>query len=443
MKRFSLLTCLLFVTALRADDSIDSARQAERGPASYRPAPAPNQPSAPSSAGATTNAEANPSEGAKDFGLSGDWGGRRSRLDNKGLNFAALYKGEYSRVFSGGADRDSSFLENLDLRLLVDAEKLAGWHGLTFFVYGLGDWTTTGNSRPSRNVGDVQGTSNIETSVNAFKLYQAWVQKAFAEGRASALLGIHDLNSEFYVTDTSGLFFNASFGVGKELAQTGVSGPSIFPNTTEAVRLRVNPTDRYYLQTAVFNAVSGNPDAPYEYHHAFSPSDGFLYITEAAYVGPEEHPAKYGVGVWSYSRTFDHTTETVTNSSGAEEPRQVTSSGVYVLVDQSITHKLSAFARFGVASANSNEVKNNLSSGVVIKGLFGGRAEDKLGLAFTQVQPTQDQDTAQETSYEITYRMQFGRGIALQPDFQYVQNPSFSKQNENALVGTVRVEIGL
>ena len=46
------------------------------------------------------------------------------------------------------------------------------------------------------------------------------------------------------------------FGVGSELAATGVNGPAIFPSTALAVRLRVT-TARSYGALAVVNAHAG------------------------------------------------------------------------------------------------------------------------------------------------------------------------------------------
>ena len=384
--------------------------------------------------------DASPSEGPTNFGLTGNWGGLRSRLDGKGIGIALIYKSEPSRVFGGGAEQGGSWLHNLDARLLVDTEKALGWTGGTLFVYGIGDWGSEHGRKPSAAVGDAQGTSNLETVVDRFKLYEAWVQQKFADQKASILLGIHDLNSEFYVTDSSALFRNSSFGVGRELSQSGQMGPSIFPYTTSAIRLRADPTSAFSLQAGLFNSDAGNPDTPRRTQFGVSPSHGLLLIQEASFTGSEQSPHKYGIGTWHYTRTFDHSVKSVTTPEGESIPVQSDSHGFYFLADQSLSSVYSVFGRFGIASIQSNAIRSNLSGGSVAKGLIPGRDEDKVGVSFTRVYSAVS-DQSPETAYELTYRIEFGRGFVIQPDFQWIDHPSFSGPVRSATVGALRCEI--
>src|SRR5262249_4533294 len=140
--------------------------------------------------------------------LTKNWGGPRKTLSDHGIDLALIYKGEVNRNFSGGIKQATNYLGNMDFRVSIDGEKLAGWKGGSAFFYIWGDH----GGDPSKNVGDAQVTSNIETAVNTVKLYEAWVQQLAFEDRVSILFGLHDLNSEFYSTDTTALFFNSTFG---------------------------------------------------------------------------------------------------------------------------------------------------------------------------------------------------------------------------------------
>ena len=64
---------------------------------------------------------------------TGDWGGRRTRLADAGIDIAVDYIGE-SYVLDGGDD--ISYLGDLDVYLTFDTEKLHAWRGGTIFVYG-------------------------------------------------------------------------------------------------------------------------------------------------------------------------------------------------------------------------------------------------------------------------------------------------------------------
>ena len=50
----------------------------------------------------------------------------------EGLEFSFVYKGELSRVVSGGVESQNSYLEDLDMKLAIDAEKLMNWTGASF-----------------------------------------------------------------------------------------------------------------------------------------------------------------------------------------------------------------------------------------------------------------------------------------------------------------------
>lgn len=389
--------------------------------------------------------------------LTGEWAGHRKSLSEKGVDFAAIYKGEVNRVFSGGLRQRTIYLENLDLKLALDGEKLFGSKGTSFLFYGLADKGADNDNAPSKNVGDMQATSNIETPVEAFKLYEAWVQQVFFDERMSVLFGLHDLNSEFYQTDSTAQLFNSSFGVGKELSQTGANGPSIFPATSVALRLRVEPNKSFYLQTGFFNALAGNPEHPTATAVNTNTKDGFLAITEAGYISNPENKAtkgKFALGAWNYTHTTDHMTDTNLDSNGAAVPVQVSSYGSYFLIDQSLTENQSVFLRGGMASAEaaSNKVSSSISGGYVIRGLIPSRANDSFSFGITNIHLNSryiDQQSLagtsipnNETAFEINYRIEVLPGLALQPDFQYVQHPATDASIKDASVGAVRIEIG-
>ncbi|KYG66975.1 hypothetical protein AZI86_08105 [Bdellovibrio bacteriovorus] len=361
-----------------------------------------------------------------------------------GVEFGIIYKGELSSVMQGGLDQQSSYLENLDVRLMVNTEKLLGWKGGSLFLYGLGDRGSSETNSPTVNVGDIQGTSNIQTPSSQFILYEAWYQQMFFEDKVSLLVGMHDLNSEFYAVDSSALFFNASFGIGKEMSQTGVHGPSIFSVTSLAARLKVEPSENFYMQTAVFNAQAGDPNDHEATHIRGFGDDGLLSVTEAGVLNVGGRTSKFAVGLWSYDRTFD---------SLEDASRQVASKGSYVMADVELVKDLAAFVKYGRASTESNAVGACLAAGIQWQHLFSDSWNDRLGLGMAKaylgaehlrLQEADGLNMADsETTYELSYRFEVLPWLALQPDFQYVVNPSGNRDIDDAQVGTLRVEISM
>jgi porin len=387
--------------------------------------------------------------------LTKNWGGDRKKISDLGVDLALIYRGEVNRDFSGGIRQATTYLSNIDLRISVDGEKLVGWKGGSAFLYVLGDL----GGDPSKNVGDAMISSNIETPVNTAKIYELWVQQLFFEDKVSLLVGMHDLNSEFYVTDSSGLFFNSNFGVGKDLSQTGVNGPSIFPTTAPAIRLRAEPTKEFYCQFGAWNAQSGDPGNPYGTKFRLDAQDGLLLISEMAYLrgklDQSKYPGKYAVGYWTYTRTFDSLNQSITDANGNAVPVQAESHGIYFLAEQTVHHNATVFARYGIASTQVNRFGTSLGAGAVLTGLLPKRPRDRFGLAIAHVTDGGEYKNSlasqgiafpgAETALEANYRIELLSGIAVQPDYQYIIHPQGDPVNHpglaNASVGALRFEV--
>jgi len=175
----------------------------------------------------------------------------------------------------------STYTSNLNLQLDVDLAGLVGWPGPIVYLDGL--WLQGG--LPSTLVGDAQGVSNI-SAPNSLKLYEEWIQKNFSHNQASVLAGLYDLNSEFYRLQSAGLFLNSSFGMGPEFSQSGVEGPSVFPDTALGVRIALKPVEDIVTRTAVLDGVP--VDRPNGSRGAFESGDGLLIVTEAAFLDRPE-----------------------------------------------------------------------------------------------------------------------------------------------------------
>jgi len=75
------------------------------------------------------------------------------------------------------------------------------------------------------------------------------------------LAGRYDVNTESYRLISADLFFNSSFGIGPELAKSGFGDPSIFPNTSLALRDAYKPSPNSVLRVALVDAAPLDPQA--------------------------------------------------------------------------------------------------------------------------------------------------------------------------------------
>lgn len=134
--------------------------------------------------------------------LTGDWGGTRSSLYNKGVSLEFTHKSDILANTSGGIRRGAVWMGHTEARVRMDLDKLAGWDAATAYIH----YHSQLGSKFNRDyVGSFIGVDNIETSVNTAQFYHAWLQKSFSGDSLSVLAGLYPIDSEFYVTDTPGL----------------------------------------------------------------------------------------------------------------------------------------------------------------------------------------------------------------------------------------------
>lgn len=85
-----------------------------------------------------------------------------------------------------------------------------------------------GGHSPSRDLGDIQIVSNIDTEgVEALRFYELFYARFFRDYEFS--LGWKDLSTTINVTKPGLLFIHSSFGTTAEWGATGFRGPSIYP----------------------------------------------------------------------------------------------------------------------------------------------------------------------------------------------------------------------
>ena len=374
------------------------------------------------------------------------------------------YIGEAVGVPFGGVEQDVVYLDNLNATVAVRSDSLVGWSGLTAFAYGLGNQ----GGAPSTLVGDAQVTSNIEAPLS-WRLYEAWLQQTLGT-RASVLVGLYDLNAEFDVNRTGSLFLNSAHGIGTPFGVSGRNGPSIFPVTSLAARLRVQVARRGYLQAAVLDGVPGNPADPGGTVVRFG-DDGVLVASEAGvYLGgvvPSRAamvdrtvgvnaPIKFAVGGWAYTTPLRPWPQV--NRPGAVPVASRGSAGAYLLAEGRLRREpgtdeqgLSGFIRLGWANDRHNRFSRYIGAGLVYTGPFQGRTADRVGLAVATALNGDAYEAAQrrggrpvtdaETNLEVTYAAPVTPWLTLIGDVQYVVDPNTDPTIPNALVGGLRVVV--
>ena len=343
-----------------------------------------------------------------------------------GIELEAAVVGDFLWNVSGGISRDDAQLGNLDITLTIDTEKAGLWSNGTFFFYGLGN--TSGDHLPTELIGDIQATSNIEAD-EAIKLYEAWYEHRFADGRLAILAGLHDYNSEFDVLEHAALFLNSSFGISPDISQ---AGPSIFPTTALALRTRLQFGEGAYLLAAVYDGVPGDPDDARGTHIRFDDGDGVFAAVEWGSSRGQAGEADYrrvAVGGWYHTAEIEDVRGESEDANG----------GAYLISERGLNDWAGGFLQLGLADDTANRIDWYLGAGVTATGVVPGREEDVLGLAVAvAVNGDEFRDRnpgfeRHETAIELTWLMPLTEQFSIQPDVQYILNPGAGPDIDDAL----------
>jgi len=409
------------------------------------------------------SASAGPESGAHRAGdreqLSGDWGGLRNWLADRGVDTELYYTVEAVATVAGGIERAVDALGNLDMILDVDLEQLAGWGGARLLLYGIG----THGGNPTSRVGDLQATSNIEAPYG-WRLFEAYLEQDLWGDVASLRFGLQDLNTEFDVIPGAAFFIHSSFGMGADIGTSGVNGPSTFPVTSLALRLLLRPLEGAFLRWVVADGVPQDPSRPGVTRLRLGGADGVLVVGEIGLLNlpsaedtervrrrfeeppvPEERDygkfGKFSLGLWTYTTDFEQLEGPANADRGA-------TIGGYVLLQQSVVREaddpregMSVFARAGGAEQRGHLVDVFLGGGLTYDGVFELDGRDHLGLGVAAARPTAGRPW--EVAVELTYRVPVLGWLSVQPDVQFVSKPAADPRADDALIMGLRALVTL
>ena len=352
------------------------------------------------------------------------------------FHFEMSYIGDVYGNAAGGLKRGGSYMGMGNLKIGFDTEKARWWKGGSFFINGA---SIHGKSLSENFAGDLQVASNIDAGTHVY-MHELWFRQDFE--KCSFTLGLQDLNADFMVTENGGEFINSSFGV-PPVVSGNIPVP-IFPLTGLGVSAIWNINYRFTLQAAVFDGCQKSFEHnPYNLQWNFCKDDGVFAVTEFhGKFNIKELGGTYKLGGYYHSglNEFDEETRTVNTVFKNNY-------GFYLIADQTVfereSQKLDLFTQiaFTPKKGNENEHNHYVGFGANLFGIFSKEKNDALGFAVAYV-GLQTSAHKHETALELYYKWQFNKNFTIQPDIQYIINPSgMGEKLPDALLGILRLRV--
>jgi porin len=391
-----------------------------------------------------------PSEMEESSNLTGNWGGARKKLKKAGVDIDMSYANDLLGNPSGGQQHGFANAGSFDLALNLDLEKIATAKGLSL--------TSTFIFRSGNNLSEKINNDLIVAELFTAETYQlselylketlfdnALVMKA---GRLSA--GDDFLTSALYNNYVSlainnnpiGIYFNSPF-------------LSAIPYATWGAYLDFKPHPRLLMKWGVYN---NNVDIFKNRYHGvnftFHSTSGVTAGTEWVFLNNQRPQDRGFAG--NYTVGWYYITGMTPKFAGGNQRGNF---AAYFQIDQMVIRRggagsslgLTPFAALVFAPPNRNQFPFFLLSGLVYKGMPGGRDDDSLnfGVAYgryssalrrsERLAGTRPQTS--ETALELNYTAQVNKWLILTPDVQYIINPKGLGTIQNALVIGMQIAI--
>jgi porin len=412
---------------------------------------------------------AEPSPRPTPAGLTGDWGGERTRLGNAGIVVRGHIVSEFAGNPAGGLQQGTALASELMLGTDINFGQLdhdgAGTMHFTFTA-------REGSSLSSNAIGNVLPVQEIFGDGLTPRLTEFSYEQPLLNGKLNVELGRLITENDFAYGPTywgGNLFCNYQSNAicGTPIAAPIDSGYVAYPSSAWGVRARVLPTKNWYLEGAAYqvNPTYGESGEGFNLGFAgdtgtFLPFEtGFSFTdTQGTAIGNLRLGAYYDTSV---SAAVESQITRVVPSIAA--PNLVLPDnfyrgrhGYWIQADHLIAGHANpgsagtvAFVNYEGGDPQTALITNFYDAGIIQHGPIPGRPNDTLtlGYAIANFNPrlrTFEQTlqaivpstpiTGNESILELNYGLQVTPWMTLRPGVQYVMDPSGNAAIPHALV---------
>lgn len=371
--------------------------------------------------------------------LTGDWGGKRTELADKGYTFFAYFNSIVASNVSGGVESGTALATDLYAGVTIDLEKAFGLDGWTFNLSGI----DRAGASIDDDVGSIYSVMQLVGGQTYF-LYNLSLEKTWADGTHAFKFGRVTATDDFAGSPFYGYYLSNSInGQIRAVLFDGVM--TSYPFAVWGARYKYAPSDDFRAKIGVYQLTETmwDPDK-HGTDFAFRSSDGVSIMAQLEWDWDwAAKPGHFAVGLNNvYFDMPDFNSDTTTD----------TFIRYYAQMDQQVTAESAGSEQglylFGTLAYTDQQepalVPFQTSFGAQYVGPFQGRNQDRLifGTTYGKLsddyaaqQVSLDQgDPTYEWIFELGYRIQLTKFAYIQPDIQYVVRPGGTGDISDATV---------
>lgn len=310
----------------------------------------------------------------------------------------------------------------------LDTEAAHLWKGGKFFALYQRK-TGYGLAGSNGAMGDYFGFDGWDMpQVN--QISELWYQQKLFNGKIRMKIGKQDSNSDFGFLNSGWDFMNTAFSVNPNTPL-----PS-FPYTPFGFMLEINPKEWLSIRDGIYS----KENAPF-------------HITELEFKPMiKKMPGRYMLGAWQMSDSNGYSTISGVDGNGIVNNNFNRNCGFYFNFEQMVYKEqkensedmqgLVVFGQTGMSPSDKNDLSKYASVGLHYKGPIPKRDNDLVGIAvgcgnfasrLNNITYDLGGRTGSETVIEMFYRFFVTKWFYLQPDVQFIMNPSGQYANSAAI----------
>lgn len=376
--------------------------------------------------------------------LTGDWGGVRSKLSDKGVDVFAYFNAIIASNVSGGIRSETNYAGDTFAGVKFDLEKLAGWDDATLTITGI----NRHGSDITPSVGSQYSVMQLVGGQTTF-LYNVTLEKLYRDGDLSVKFGRMTATDDFVGSPLySYSLNNAVDGQIRAVLFDGVM--TSYPFAVWGGRVKAKVSDTGALQVGVFQLSNDMWDPnKHGLDLTIASDDGVSLFTQYDWT-PEfgGRPAHFFVGM---NNTFLFDLPEFNSAATTDHFTRFYGHGDYQVYRESPDRDegLTLFATLAYTTQQEVAIiPLQTSFGAHYKGLLPGRPDDRTVFFMTYGGFSDDYSDAEvlagrasvdyEMVFEIGHRIQLTKYAYIQPDIQYVKSPGGTGNIYDAIVLAVQ-----